>query len=55
FSLDEPSSFAGRIFKMIKLGLDIGDDAEAMEVEETINPIDEASVETSMEEITSIP
>ncbi|CAJ0647616.1 1421_t:CDS:2 [Entrophospora sp. SA101] len=51
FSLDEPSSFAGRIFKMIKLGLDIGDDAEAMEVEETINPIDEASVETSMEEV----
>nr|CAG8484091.1 10804_t:CDS:2 [Entrophospora candida] len=51
FSLDEPSSFAGRIFKMIKLGLDLGDDTEAMEVEETINPIDEASVETSMEEV----
>ncbi|CAJ0863207.1 13525_t:CDS:2, partial [Entrophospora sp. SA101] len=50
FSLDEPSSFAGRIFKMIKLGLDIGDDTEAVEAEETINPIDEASVETSMEE-----
>ncbi|CAJ0746146.1 16269_t:CDS:2, partial [Entrophospora sp. SA101] len=51
FSLDEPSSFAGRIFKMIKLGLDIGDDTEAVEAEETINPIDEASVETSMEEV----
>jgi len=51
FSLDEPSSFAGRIFKMIKLGLDISDDTEAVEAEETINPIDEASVETSMEEV----
>ncbi|CAH1759452.1 10621_t:CDS:2 [Entrophospora sp. SA101] len=51
FSLDEPSSFAGRIFKMIKLGLDIGDDTEAVEAEEIINPIDEGSVETSMEEV----
>ncbi|CAJ0765917.1 12237_t:CDS:1, partial [Entrophospora sp. SA101] len=34
-----------------ELGLDIGDDTEAVEAEETINPIDEASVETSMEEV----
>merc|ERR1711865_954086 len=34
FSLDEPAPFAGRIHRMIKLGLSIEDDDEAEDVEE---------------------
>merc|ERR1711879_622901 len=34
FSLDEPATFAGRIHRMIKLGLSIEDDDEAEDVEE---------------------
>lgn len=53
FTLDEPSSFAGRIFKMIKLGLDIsGDETEAMETEEMPPLVDSAAAEASqMEEV----
>ena len=53
FTLDEPSSFAGRIFKMIKLGLDIsGDETEAMETEEMPPLVDDAAAEASqMEEV----
>jgi molecular chaperone HtpG len=53
FTLDEPSSFAGRIFKMIKLGLDIsGDEAESMETEEMPPLVDTAAAEASqMEEV----
>ncbi|RIA92056.1 Hsp90 protein [Glomus cerebriforme] len=53
FTLDEPSSFAGRIFKMIKLGLDIsGDETEAMETEELPPLVDTAAAEASqMEEV----
>ncbi|CAG8613374.1 13873_t:CDS:2, partial [Acaulospora morrowiae] len=52
FSLEEPSSFAGRIFKMIKLGLDIGEEEpEAMETEEA-PVVDNAAAEASkMEEV----
>ncbi|CAG8569602.1 14556_t:CDS:2 [Funneliformis mosseae] len=53
FTLDEPSSFAGRIFKMIKLGLDIGsDETEAMETEEIPTLVDSSAAEASqMEEV----
>jgi len=53
FTLDEPSSFAGRIFKMIKLGLDIsGDESESMETEEMPPLVDTAAAEASqMEEV----
>jgi molecular chaperone HtpG len=53
FTLDEPSSFAGRIFKMIKLGLDIsGDETEEMETEELPALVDPTAAEASqMEEV----
>ncbi|RGB43567.1 Hsp90 protein [Rhizophagus diaphanus] len=53
FTLEEPSSFAGRIFKMIKLGLDIGgDEIEEMETEELPALVDPAAAEASqMEEV----
>jgi len=53
FTLEEPSSFAGRIFKMIKLGLDISDDnTDVMETEEMPALVDTAAAEASqMEEV----
>lgn len=53
FTLEEPSSFAGRIFKMIKLGLDISDDnTDVMETEEMPALVNTAAAEASqMEEV----
>jgi len=51
FSLDEPATFAGRIHRMIKLGLSIEDDDEADDVEE-LPPLEEDNDEGSkMEEV----
>merc|ERR1712060_727486 len=51
FSLEEPATFAGRIHRMIKLGLSIEDDDEADDIEE-LPPLEEDGDETSkMEEV----
>ncbi|CAG8444386.1 9247_t:CDS:2 [Ambispora gerdemannii] len=52
FTLDEPSSFAERIFKMIKLGLDIGDEGDTAEpIEEDVPPLAETTESSQMEEV----
>merc|ERR1712031_39322 len=51
FSLEEPATFAGRIHRMIKLGLSIEDDDEPDDVEE-LPPLEEDGDEGSkMEEV----
>lgn len=51
FSLDDPSSFASRIHRMIKLGLSI-DEEEPMPVEmEDLPPLEDVTAESKMEEV----
>lgn len=53
FSLEEPSSFAGRIHRMIKLGLQLGDSTPAptSQVEDIPDLEDEQTEESRMEEV----
>lgn len=54
FSLDDPTQFAARIHRMIKLGLSIDEDDEEMGVDmEDLPPLEEADVEAAskMEEV----
>jgi molecular chaperone HtpG len=52
FSLDEPNTFAGRIHRMVKLGLSIDEDAEAQDEDADLPPL-EADVDegSRMEEV----
>jgi len=55
FSLEEPASFAGRIYRMIKLGLSIDEEEDAAEDDlpplEDDNAEAEAGAESKMEEV----
>lgn len=52
FSLDEPNTFAGRIHRMIKLGLSIDETDTPTSIAEDLPPLESDSAETSkMEEV----
>ncbi|KAI8925254.1 Hsp90 protein-domain-containing protein [Entophlyctis helioformis] len=53
FSLDDPSSFAGRIHRMVKLGLSIDEDADASmdAAHDDLPPLEDVEVESKMEEV----
>ncbi|KAI9011075.1 heat shock protein 90-1 [Gaertneriomyces semiglobifer] len=53
FSLEDPSGFASRIHRMVKLGLSIDEEesASTMQVEDDLPPLEEASAESKMEEV----
>mmetsp|Transcript_34342 Transcript_34342/g.76243 ORF Transcript_34342/g.76243 Transcript_34342/m.76243 type:complete len:702 (+) Transcript_34342:133-2238(+) len=51
FSLDEPNTFAGRIHRMIKLGLSIDEDLEGEDAADDLPPLEEDAAATSMEDV----
>ncbi|KAI9090513.1 hsp83-like protein [Phlyctochytrium arcticum] len=51
FSLEDPSGFAGRIHRMVKLGLSIDEDESPVAADEDLPPLEEATAESKMEEV----
>jgi molecular chaperone HtpG len=51
FTLDEPSTFAGRIHRMIKLGLSIDEEDAVMDAADDLPPLEDVAVESKMEEV----
>merc|ERR1711998_465539 len=51
FSLDEPTTFAGRIHRLIKLGLSIDDDDEEVDDVEEMPDLENAVADSTMEEV----
>ncbi|KAJ3044237.1 heat shock protein 90 [Rhizophlyctis rosea] len=52
FNLEDPSGFANRIHRMVKLGLSIDEEeSAAMDTEEDLPPLEDASAESKMEEV----
>jgi len=51
FTLEDPSSFASRIHRMIKLGLSIDEEEPAIVEMEDLPPLEEVSAESKMEEV----
>eukprot|EP00271_Cylindrocystis_brebissonii_P008795 TRINITY_DN23299_c0_g1_i1.p1 TRINITY_DN23299_c0_g1~~TRINITY_DN23299_c0_g1_i1.p1 ORF type:complete len:715 (-),score=235.96 TRINITY_DN23299_c0_g1_i1:557-2701(-) len=51
FSLDDPNTFAGRIQRMVKLGLSIDDDAPVEDADEDVPALEEADEGSRMEEV----
>ncbi|KAJ3019663.1 heat shock protein 90 [Thoreauomyces humboldtii] len=52
FSLEDPSGFASRIHRMVKLGLSIDEeDSSPVDADEGLPPLEEATAESKMEEV----
>jgi len=51
FSLDEPTTFAGRIHRLIKLGLSIDDDDDEVDDVEEMPELENAAADSTMEEV----
>lgn len=51
FSLDEPTTFAGRIHRLIKLGLSIDEDDEEVDDVEEMPELESAVADSTMEEV----